>query len=59
MEDYIVNLRVKFEHTQPAKPQHSPYKHAPILYSAKIQYAAGPNESPPWTSQEYSASKPL
>ena len=47
MEDSISNLRVKFDHPQHAKPQHSLYKHAPIVYGAKIQYAAGPDDSPP------------
>ena len=47
MEDYISNLRVKFDHPQPAKPQNYPYKHAPIVYGAKIQYAAGPDDSLP------------
>ena len=47
MDEYIVNLRVKFNHADPRKPQHSPYKHAPIIYGAKIQYAADPDESAP------------
>ena len=50
MEDYNSNLRVKFDHTHTAKPQHSPYKHAPIMHGAKSQYAAGPDESPPLNS---------
>ena len=28
MDYYIANLRVKFNHTDPRKPQHSAYKHA-------------------------------
>ena len=47
MDDYITNLRVKIDHSFPAKPQHYPYKITLIAYSAKIQYAAGPNNSPP------------
>ena len=47
MEDYISNLRVKFDHRHPAKPHHSLYKHAPIVYSAKVQYASGPDYNPP------------
>ena len=38
--------RVKFDHPYPANSHHSPYKHAQIVYSAKIQYAAGPDDSP-------------
>ena len=34
MDDYIANLRVKFNHPDPKKPQHSPYKHDPIIYGA-------------------------
>lgn len=48
MQDYISNLRVKFEHPSPVKHQHSPYKrkHAPIMYRAKVQCAIGPDNSP-------------
>ena len=44
---YIANLRVKFDHPHPAKPQPSLHKHAPIVYGSKIHYAAGPNNSTP------------
>ena len=47
MDDYIANLRVKFNHADPKKPQYSPYKHAPIIYGAKIQYAAEADDSAP------------
>ena len=47
MKDYIANLRVKIDHPFPSKPHHSPYKHAPIVYGAKIQYATGPDNTPP------------
>ena len=47
MDDYIANLRVKLNHADPRKPQHSPYKHAPIIYGAKIQYAAEADDSAP------------
>ena len=47
MDDYIANLRVKFNHADPRKPQDSPYKHAPIIYGAKIQYAAEADDSAP------------
>ena len=47
IDDYIANLRVKFNHSDPRKPQQSPYKHAPIIYGAKIQYAAEADNSAP------------
>ena len=47
MDNNIANLIVKFNHTDPRKPQHSPYKHAPIIYSAKIQYTAEADDSAP------------
>ena len=47
MYNYIANLRVKFNHADPRKPQHSPNKHAPIIYVAKIQYAAEADDSAP------------
>ena len=46
MEDSIANLHVKFSQPQPSKTQHSPYKHTPIVYGAKMQYAAGPKNIP-------------
>ena len=39
MEDYIAELRAKFNHPDPKKPQHSPHRHTPIVYGAKVQYA--------------------
>ena len=47
MDDYIVNLRLKCSHPDPKKRQLSPYKHTPIVYGAKIQYAMDPPFSPP------------
>ena len=46
MDDYIANLRVKYDHPDPRKPQHSPYKHTPIIYGTKLQYASEDNDSP-------------
>ena len=46
MDDYIVNLQVKYNHPDLRKPQHSPYKHTPIIYGAKVQYAAEDDGSP-------------
>ena len=40
MHDYIANLQVNYKHPDPRKPQHSPYKRAPIIYGAKVQYTA-------------------
>ena len=47
IKDYIANIRVKFDHPFPSKPQHSSYKHSPIVYGAKIQYSAVPDDTPP------------
>ena len=47
MDNYIANLRVKYDHPEPRKPQHSPYKHTPIIYGAKVQYAAKDDDIPP------------
>ena len=47
MEDYSAKLRAKFDHPDPKKPQHSPHRHTPINYGAKVQYAAEAPDSPP------------
>ena len=47
MKYYIANLRVKFDHPFPSKPQHSLYRHELIGYGAKIQYDAGPDDTSP------------
>ena len=47
MEDYIAELRAKFNHPDPKKPQHSPHHHTPINYGAKVQYAKEVPASPP------------
>ena len=47
MEDYIAELRAKFNHPDPKKPQHSPHRHTPIVYGAKVQYAKEVPPSPP------------
>ena len=46
MRVYIANLRVKYNYPFPSKPQHFPYKHASIIYGAKVQYVAGLVSSP-------------
>ena len=47
MYNYITNLRAKFDQPNPKKPQHPPRQHTPIIYGAKVQYAAEPPTSPP------------
>ena len=47
MDNYIANLRVKYDHPDPRNPQHSLYKHAPIIYGAKFQYSAKDDNSSP------------
>ena len=39
----FANLILNFSHPDPNNPQHSPYKHIPIQYGAKIEYT---NENP-------------
>ena len=46
MDDYIANLRVKYDHPSPRNPQHSPYRHTPIIYGAKVQYTAEDDDRP-------------
>ena len=46
MDDYIVNLRLKWNHPDPKKCQLSPYKYTPIVYGSKIQYSVEPPFSP-------------
>ena len=37
MDGYILDIRNKFQHMQPKKPQYSPHKHHPINYGATQQ----------------------
>ena len=46
MDDYITELRAKFDHPDPKKPQHSPRRHIPINYGTKVQYATKAPNSP-------------
>jgi hypothetical protein len=39
MPGYIKKALLKFQHTKPTKPVEAPYKHTPIIYGAKQQYA--------------------
>ena len=39
IDNYIPNLLIKFIHPANQKHQHSPYKHTPIEYGAKMQYS--------------------
>ena len=50
MDDFTTNLHVKFNHPNPKKPQHSPHRHTPIIYGAKVQYVAETPTSPPLDS---------
>ena len=36
MDNYIAKLLAKFDHPDPKKSQHSPHRHTPINYGAKI-----------------------
>ena len=46
MYDHIAELRAKFNHPDPKKAQHSPHRHTPINYGAKVQYATEAPDSP-------------
>ena len=35
IKNCIKNLLLKWDHTIPSKPEHSPFRHAPIIYGAK------------------------
>jgi hypothetical protein len=37
MDGCIADVLLKYKHTRPAKPQHSPHKHCEIVYGAKQQ----------------------
>ena len=50
MDDYITNLRPKFDHPNSKKPQYSPQLHNTIIYGSKVQYAAETPSSPPLNS---------
>ena len=47
IKNYIKNLLLKWVHTIPSKPQHAPFRHAPIIYGAKQQFTHSPDTSPP------------
>ena len=47
MDGYILDLRNKFQHMQPKKPQYSPHKHRPIDYVTTQQLVQPTNTSPP------------
>ena len=48
MDGYIQDVRTRFGHPGPIKPQHSPHKHWEIVYGAKAQLIADEiDDSPP------------
>eukprot|EP00804_Cyclotella_cryptica_P006024 CCRYP_000276-RA/>CCRYP_000276-RA protein AED:0.08 eAED:0.08 QI:0/0/0/0.66/1/1/3/0/1069 len=46
MKDYIDAVLTKYNHQRPNRPVLSPYKAAPIIYGAKIQYTDEADTSP-------------
>ena len=46
MDGYILDLRNKYQHMNPKKPQYSPHKHRPIDYGATKQLVQPTNTSP-------------
>ena len=47
MDGYILDLRNKFQHMQPKKPQLSPHTHHPIDYGATQQLVQPTDTSKP------------
>ena len=47
IDDYIADLCLNWNYPDPKKRQISPYKHTPIIYGAKTQYATEPPFSNP------------
>ena len=47
MDGYILEIRNKYHHMTPKKPQYSPHKHRPIDYGATQQLVQPTNTSPP------------
>ena len=46
MPGYVIKALARFHHRPPAKPQHQPYPHQPIIYGAKIQTLQPTDDSP-------------
>jgi hypothetical protein len=46
MNGYITDVLLKYGHTPPAKPQHSPHQHRDIVYGAKEQLVPDNDTSP-------------
>ena len=47
MDGYILELRNKYQHMTPKKPQYSPHKHRPVDYGATQQLVRPTDTSPP------------
>lgn len=47
MDGYINDVRIRFNHPDPSKPQHSPHRCRKIIYGAKSQLITDDIESPP------------
>jgi hypothetical protein len=47
MPGSIHDIRLKYGHTAPSKPQHAPHKHREIVYGAKIQLSPEDDTSAP------------
>ena len=46
MDGYILEIRNKYQHMTPKKPQYSPHKHRPVDYGATQQLVQPTNTSP-------------
>ena len=47
MKNYIDTLLLKYNNTQPHKPQHAPHKHYKIIYDLKEQHLPEDDIGPP------------
>ena len=47
MDGYIDEVRLRFGHKDPIKPQHSPHKHCPVTYGAKAKFSNGDKDTSP------------
>jgi hypothetical protein len=52
MPGYIKSALHKFQHPEPAHPEHAPYAWNPPVYGAKRQYVEEPEEIPPLSPKE-------
>ena len=52
MLSYVQDALTRFHHARPPTPQDQPHPHVKPTYGAKVQYAAGKDESPAVSPKE-------